>query len=72
MNDSEYLIKLGEKIRSIRKKKNITQIELAEKIGTKHTQIGRIELGKANSTINMLRKIAHELEIPLIDLIVND
>ncbi len=71
MEDSKYLVKLGEKIRDIRKEK-MTQTELAEKLGTKHTQIGRIERGEVNSTINVLRKIAHELNVSLFDLLLNE
>jgi transcriptional regulator with XRE-family HTH domain len=68
MEDKEYLIRLGEKIRELRKAK-MTQGELAEKIGTKHTQIGRIERGEANSTINMLRKIAKALRVTVSELV---
>jgi len=53
----------------LRKAKGITQQELAERLGTKNTQVRRIERGTVNSTINMLRKIAVELEIPISDLV---
>ena len=71
MEDKEYLKQLGKKIREIRKPK-MTQEELAERLGTKHTQIGRIERGELNSTINMLRKIAKILEISIEELIKVD
>src|SRR4029077_17999567 len=67
-----YLTLLGEKIRLARKEQ-MTQGELAKKLGTKHTQIGRIERGEVNSTILMLRKIAAELGISVSKLVnIND
>lgn len=68
MDDKEYLIKLGDKIRKLRKEAGISQEQLAERLGTKHTQVGRIERGEANSTIKMLGKIARELGIAINDL----
>ncbi|MCW3076706.1 MAG: transcriptional regulator [Bacteroidetes bacterium] len=69
MKDSVYLVKLGEKIMNLRKAKGLSQEELAERLDTKHTQIGRVERGETNSTINMLRKIAVELEVSIEELV---
>lgn len=69
MDDVEYLNTLGMKIRKLRKEASISQQVLAEKLGTKHTQIGRIERGEANVTIKMLGKIALVLGIPLNELV---
>jgi len=63
MEDLVYLQRLGEKIVELRKARGITQQELAERLGTKNTQVRRIERGTVNSTINMLRKIAGVLKI---------
>jgi transcriptional regulator with XRE-family HTH domain len=69
MTETEFLIELGHRIRMIRKQKKISQVQLAEKLGTFHTQIGRIERGEVNATINMLRKIANELGISVSELV---
>ena len=69
MEDSVYLERLGTKIVELRKARGITQQELAERLGTKNTQIRRIERGTVNSTINMLRKIAGVLDISISDLV---
>ncbi len=69
MEDSVYLQRLGEKIVELRKVKGVTQQELAERLGTKNTQVRRIERGTVNSTINMLRKIAGVLGIEVNDLV---
>jgi len=69
MTDKEFLIELGHRIRMIRKQKEITQVQLAEKLSTFHTQIGRIERGEVNCTINMLRHIAKELGVRVNELV---
>ena len=69
MDDNEFLLALGKKIHDLRKEKEINQSELAERIGTKHTAIGRLERGEVNTSINMLRHIARELDVSLNELI---
>lgn len=48
-----------------RKKRGITQAELAKKIGTKQTAIARIESGRSNPTVFFLEKIANALNSKL-------
>lgn len=50
----------------LRKKKGVTQKELAELAGTKQTSIARIESGRANPTVNFLEKIATALSSKLV------
>jgi UDP-N-acetylglucosamine 1-carboxyvinyltransferase len=69
MKDEEYLRRLGEKIVDLRKARGMTQLELAEQLGTKNTQVRRIERGTVNSTINMLRKIAAVLDVDIKELV---
>lgn len=42
-------------------KKGITQVELAKKMGTKQSVISRLESGRANPSVNFLKKLAHAL-----------
>ncbi len=56
---------IGEKVRKIRKKKNISQEELAWKIGKSPNFIGLIERGKKRPSIETLRKISRVLNVPL-------
>lgn len=51
-----------------RKKLNLTQKELAEKIGVKQSAISRVEGGNQNTTIKTLSMIAEGLEISVSDL----
>lgn len=45
----------------IRKEQKITQNELAEKIGTKKSNISRFESGKYNPTLDFMAKMADGL-----------
>ena len=44
----------GKKLAYLRKKKNLSQIRLAEMIDSNFNYISQIECGKANITMNML------------------
>ena len=58
-NQAEYdIIKA---IISTRKEKNLTQKELAELVGTKQSNIARLESGTYNPTLQFLQKIASAL-----------
>ena len=48
-----------------RKRKGLTQEELAQKIGTKQSAIARVESGNANPTIAFLEKLASALDSDL-------
>jgi len=69
MDDKEYLIKLGNKIVELRKEKGMRQIDLSDNVGIEDSALRRIEKGRVNSTINMLRRIAKGLNIDIIDLL---
>ena len=67
-NEAEY--KIIEEIIMARKEKKITQKELAELIGTKQSNISRLESGNYNATLDFLNKIAHavgkQLEVRIV------
>jgi transcriptional regulator with XRE-family HTH domain len=69
MEDKVYIEKLGKKIFDLRHAQDVSQEKLASKIGTYRNQIARIEGGKVNSSINMLRKIAEELGTSISELV---
>lgn len=48
---------ISEMLKDARKKANMTQTQLAEKIGTKKSYISKVENGKGNLTIETLIKI---------------
>jgi len=49
----------------LRKSHNITQIELAERISDRQSNIARLENGNANPSIEKLQKIAEALDSKL-------
>jgi len=68
MNESEY--KIIEEIIMARKEKNLTQRDLATLIGTKQSNISRLESGNYNPSLDLLNRIAFavgkELEVRMI------
>ena len=54
---------LGKKIREIRKKKELTQEDLAYKAGLDYSYINQIENGKRNPSMEAVEKIAKALGV---------
>ena len=63
--NTKILERLGEQLRYLRKEQNLTQEELAEKIGVHPTYIGKIEGGKSNPSPIMLFKLSRALKVKL-------
>jgi DNA-binding XRE family transcriptional regulator len=67
-NEAEY--QLVREIIKARTDRNLSQEQLAELIGTKQTNISRLESGRYNPSMKMLRKVASamgkKLEIHLV------
>lgn len=49
-----------------RQKKGLTQLQLAERVGTRQPVISRLESGEGNPTINQLQKIAKALDLKVV------
>jgi len=62
---------MGNEIKRIREKFNLTQIELAKMLGVSQPRIARMEKQKT-VTIEMLRKIAKKLSVSVKDLVNNN
>ena len=63
---------LGLKIRTVRKEKNMTQEELAHKIGVKRAVVSKYETNTVIPSIDMLNKISKALEISVGLLLENE
>lgn len=62
-------MRIGIKIKKVRKEKGITQEALAEKLGTKGAAIRRLENNpEARPKISTLKRIADALDVPLSEL----
>jgi DNA-binding XRE family transcriptional regulator len=53
---------VAERIRELRKQRNLSQSELGELVGVKKSQISKIEKGNQNITIETLLKVFHALQ----------
>ena len=62
------LVDLGQRIRSIREKKGLSQESIALTCGLDRSYFGGIERGEHNVAVVNLEKIAIALDIPIKDL----
>jgi len=67
---SEIAGLVGENIRLLRKKRGLSQEQLAFRADINASYMGQVERGEKNPTIDVLSKIAHALQTPL-EKIVN-
>ncbi len=65
-------IRFGERVKAIRKKKNLSQEQLAEKIDIAVTNMGKIERGESFVTSSTLQKLADVLGVKVQDFFVFD
>lgn len=68
ISDSEVLKKFGDRVRQLRKQKDISQEELAHRAGLHRTYIGMIERAEKNITLMNIEKIANALNVSIKDL----
>lgn len=66
-----YIYSMENEIRKIRKKFNLTQVELAKKLKVSQPRIARMEK-QQTITVEMLRKIAKALGVSIKDLVNNN
>lgn len=62
------VILFGERVRELRKEKEISQEELADRAGVHRTYVGMIERGEKNITIVNIQKIAKALGVGIREL----
>lgn len=61
--------RLGENLKEIRIGKNITQSELAEKLGADKSFVSNIEKGKTNPTLSTITSLAKALAVSTNELL---
>jgi len=66
--DDDFLLALGNRIASIRKEKNITQVELSYRCDIEKSNMRRIEAGNTNPTVLLLKKICSALGVTFQEL----
>ena len=65
MTEEQLSLKLGEKIRELRKAKKLTLVDLAYECGFEKSNLIRIEKGRTLPTTKTLLKIANALKIKI-------
>lgn len=55
---------LGSVVRDVRRRANLTQRQLADRLDTDHTYISHLEADRRDPSIRMLRALAQELSVP--------
>jgi transcriptional regulator with XRE-family HTH domain len=61
--------KLGDNLKRIRIKKDITQIEIARRLGVDRSFVSNIENGKNNPTLSTITSLAKALDVPSTELL---
>ena len=61
--------RIGERIKALRKSRDLTQAHLAEKVGLSRTSIVNIEQGHQKVMIHVLYQLADVFGLPVADLI---
>jgi XRE family transcriptional regulator, aerobic/anaerobic benzoate catabolism transcriptional regulator len=69
MSDTDFLGRLGERVREVRAQRGMTRKMLAQDSGVSLRYLAQLETGNGNISILLLRQIAHALNMPLEDLI---
>jgi len=69
MNNGQYLIEIGKKIREIRRAKGIPIQKAAAMTDTYKSSLSEIENGKMNVKIIQLKKLADLLEVDVKDFL---
>jgi len=67
MAQAQFLLLIGQNIKKIRSRKNITQFKLAALCDFEKASMSRIESGKTNTTVLTLFKISKALDVPISD-----
>lgn len=65
MPNNHLLLAFGARVRSLRLKKKLSQVELANRGGFDRNYIGMIERGERNPSLFNLQRLADALEIEL-------
>ena len=69
IEEIDFYSKIGQKIKQIRKEKELSQEQLSNKIGLSRTSITNIELGKQAILGYTLFKITKALDVDIIELL---
>jgi len=69
MQKENFLKKLGNRIKELRKEKGLSQTDLAHKCGKDSQSLERVENGKTNPSAYYLFELSKALKVPVKDLL---
>ena len=69
VSEQEYLKALGRQIRALRTARGVGLEDLAEQADVHRTHLWKIEMGRLNTRLLTLRKIADELGVDVAELL---
>jgi transcriptional regulator with XRE-family HTH domain len=69
LQHKDELTLVGRRVRELRKRRRLTQEQLAKLAGVHEQFVGAIERGRANPTLKALTKLAAALGVSLADLV---
>ncbi|WP_370583078.1 helix-turn-helix domain-containing protein [Pedobacter sp. MC2016-24] len=68
VRNQQIINALGDRVRALRKAKNMSMEKLAEHAGIDYRQVFNIEHGKTNATVSTLHNISKALDISISEL----
>ena len=68
ISKKEILIKFGERVRTLRKERGLSQVQLSFKADLHRTYIGMIERAEKNITLVNIEKLANALDVSIKEL----
>jgi len=68
MEKEPILLAFGQRVQELRKKRNLSQEQLADMSGVHRTYIGMVERAEKNITLRNIKKIAKALDVNIKDL----
>ena len=63
MEKEPILLAFGQRVQELRKKRNLSQEQLADMAGVHRTYIGMVERAEKNITLRNIKKIAKALDV---------
>lgn len=71
MNKNDRLTEIGQRIKRIRRNRDISQFDLAEALGISDITVSRIENGSTAMNILLLMKISDVLEVEVEEILAS-
>lgn len=70
-DEAEFLKKVGQRIRTLREQRGLSQEKLSFECGLHRTYVSSVERGERNIAVINLRKIASALGVPVAHLLID-